>query len=115
MELHTSRLAGKGSRLTFTKEGKEIARLRLYFIENDQHQQPYALIEDLFVQEEFRGQSLGTKLMQAAIEEARKEGCYKILATSRTERTTVHEFYRKLGFKEWGKEFRMELEGAGEH
>ncbi|MEK6951099.1 MAG: GNAT family N-acetyltransferase [Nanoarchaeota archaeon] len=109
MELHASRLAGKGSRLTFTKEGKEIARLRLYFIENDLHQQPYALIEDLFVQEEFRGQSLGRKLMLAAIEEAKRNGCYKILATSRQEREKVHEFYKKLGFKEWGKEFRMEL------
>ncbi len=109
MELKTNTLPGKATKITFIKEGKEIARVRLYFIENDLHGKPYALVEDLFVQEEFRGQSLGSKLMQAAIEEAKKQGCYKILATSRNEREKVHEFYRKLGFEEWGKEFRMEI------
>ncbi len=110
MLLHTAALPGEGLKLTFSDNGQEIARVRIYFISNDLHPQPYALIEDLFVQEEFRGQSLGTKLMQAAIEEAKKKGCYKILATSRKEREKVHEFYRKLGFKEWGKEFRIDLE-----
>ncbi len=114
VELHASRLAGEGVKLALSKAGKEIARVRLFFIENELHDQPYALIEDLFVQEEFRGQSLGSRLMRAAIEEAKKNGCYKILATSRNEREKVHEFYRQLGFKEWGKEFRLELSAGVE-
>ncbi len=96
-------------RLSLRQEGKEIGRVWLYFIRNDLHAQPYAYIEDLYVEEPFRGKSFGTKLMQAALEEARKRKCYKVIATSRFEREKVHEFYKKLGFKEYGKEFRMEL------
>ncbi len=96
-------------KLVMTEKGKEIARVWVYFIRNDLHSKPYALIEDLFVQEEYRGRSFGTKMMQAAIEEARKKGCYKILATSRHQREAVHNLYHKLGFKDYGKEFRMDL------
>ena len=108
-KVQVSRIKSEGVKLTFNNDGEEIARVFLYFIRNDLHQQPYALVEDLFVQEEYRGQSLGSKLMLAAIEEAKRNGCYKILATSRNEREKVHEFYRKSGFKEWGKEFKMGL------
>lgn len=96
-------------RLSLQQEGKEIGRVWVYFIYNNLHEQPYAYIEDLYVEESFRGKSFGTKLMQAALEEARRKNCYKVIATSRYEREKVHEFYRKLGFEEYGKEFRREL------
>ena len=103
------RFTFSGVKLTLNQHDREIARIRIYFIENNLHQEPYALLEDLFVQEEFRGKSYGTKLLQAAIEEAKKKGCYKIIATSRHTREKVHALYLKVGFMEWGKEFRMDL------
>ena len=109
MEIQQQEINGTGIRLALHDNGKEIARVRLYFIENDLRSQPYALVEDLFVDEAYRGQGLGRMMMEQAIAEARKAGCYKILATSRHSREQVHEFYLKLGFQEWGKEFRMEL------
>jgi len=33
----------------------------------------------------------------------------KIIATSRFERKAVHRWYRKLGFKKFGLEFRMDF------
>jgi GNAT superfamily N-acetyltransferase len=102
-------LSAEGIKITATEGGAETGRIRIYFIHNDFHPKPYALAEDLFVQEEFRGKGYGTRLLQAAIEEAKKKGCYKIIATSRHPREKVHELYQKLGFKEWGKEFRMDL------
>lgn len=109
MKLEQEFITGEGLQLVLKEENKDIARLRIYFIYNDLHQQPYALMEDLFVQEEFRGKGQGKALVQAAIEEAKKRKCYKIIATSRYEREKVHKFYQQLGFKDYGKEFRMEL------
>lgn len=109
MLLQTKEMPGRARKIALSSKGKEIGRVWIHFLHNSLHAQPYALIEDLFVEEKFRGNGLGGKLVQAALSEARKEGCYKVLATSRHTRPQVHEFYKKLGFQEWGKEFRMDL------
>jgi len=36
-------------------------------------------------------------------------GCYKLVATSRASRPRVHELYERLGFENYGVEFRMNL------
>lgn len=91
------------------KNGQEIARAFLYLIYNGLHSDPYGLLEDLFVDESFRGQGIGTGLVVDVIAAAKDNNCYKLLATSRSNRPKVHTMYRKLGFEEYGKEFRMNL------
>ena len=59
--------------------------------------------------EEFRGQGYGKKMVQAALEEAKKERCYKVICTSRYGREHVHKMYQDLGFKDYGKEFRIDI------
>ncbi len=88
---------------------KKIGRIYLYLIKNDLHDKPYGLLEDLLVEESYRGSGFGKQLVQTAIEEAKKLGCYKLICTSRNTRSEVHGFYKKLGFEEYGKEFRMTL------
>lgn len=66
-------------------------------------------MEDVFVEEAVRGQGVGTTLVRQVIDTAKAEGCYKLLATSRASRRTVHELYQRLGFKQHGIEFRMNL------
>lgn len=107
--MNIERITTSGRKLTITKDDKELARIYIYLIRNDLHDKPYALIEDLFVQEEFRGQGYGKKMVQAALEEAKKEGCYKVICTSRYEREHVHKMYQDLGFKDHGKEFRIDI------
>lgn len=109
MLLQTTEIPAQAKKLAFSEKGQEIGRIWIHYIHNGLHAQPYALLEDLFVEEKFRGKGLGSKLVKAAVAEAKKEGCYKILATSRNSRPQVHEFYTKLGFQEWGKEFRLNL------
>ncbi len=109
MLVQTKEMPGRARKVALSSKGKEIGRIWIHFLHNDLHEQPYALIEDLFVEEKWRGNGLGSKLVKAALAEAKKEGCYKVLATSRHTRPQVHEFYRKLGFQDWGKEFRMSL------
>jgi len=109
MEIRSQEVSTNAKRLSLLQGETEIARIWVYFIKNDLHAQPYALIEDLFVEEAFRNQGLGAKMVGAAIEEAKQAGCYKLIGTSRHEREQVHQFYIKNGFKDYGKEFRIEL------
>jgi GNAT superfamily N-acetyltransferase len=99
----------KGIKIYIKKEGKEIGRCFIYLIKNELHKEPYALLEDVFVDENFREKGIGTKLVKRAIKLAKKLNCYKIIATSRFERENVHEWYEKLGFKRFGFEFRIDL------
>jgi GNAT superfamily N-acetyltransferase len=89
--------------------GQEAGRVFLYILYNDLHLEPFAYLEDLFVGEVWRSQGLGKQLMQMAVEEARQQGCYKLVLTSRDGRDGLHEWYAKLGFKQWGSEFRMDF------
>lgn len=110
MEIKNEELNTKAIRLFVSKEDQEIGRVFVYLIKNNSHDYPYALIEDLFVHEDYRKQGYGKQLMLAAIEEAKKQNCGWILANSRYAREHVHQFYQKLGFEDYGKEFKMILE-----
>jgi GNAT superfamily N-acetyltransferase len=109
MEINKKELTAEGIRLSIEDKGREVARARLYIMQNDLHKEPFGFVEDVFVEENFRGKGYGTKIVEALIAEAKQRGCYKLIATSRTSREGVHEFYKRLGFKEHGKEFRMNI------
>ncbi|QQS61106.1 MAG: GNAT family N-acetyltransferase [Candidatus Moraniibacteriota bacterium] len=103
-------LSAQGFRFSFSQEGHEIARARLYILRNDLHEKPFGFMEDVFVQEFVRGKGWGKKLIEVVREKAREMGCYKLIATSREERESVHILYKKFGFKQRGKEFRIDFE-----
>ena len=90
--------------------GNEIGRASIYLICNDLHDKAYALLEDVFVNEEHRGKGFGKQLVEKAVQEAKRLGCYKLVGTSRESRIKVHAFYKQLGFEQYGFEFRMNLE-----
>ena len=97
-------------KVTAEENGKILGRARLYVMFNDLHEEPFGFLEDVFVEEGNRGKGVGTALVNAAIAEAKKQKCYKIICTSRYTSTKVHDLYMKLGFKDHGKEFRIDLE-----
>lgn len=98
-----------GIKITAEEEGKEIGNAFLYVMYNQFHKEPFALIEYIFVEEAYRGKGVGNKMLEALIEEAKVQGCYKLLATSRFTRPQVHEWYERKGFVKHGVEFRMDL------
>ena len=91
------------------ENGKVLGRAYLYIMFNDLHKEPFGFLEDVFVEEGNRGKGIGTKLVKEVIAEAKKQNCYKIICTSRYENSAVHDLYEKLGFKDYGKEFRIDL------
>jgi ribosomal protein S18 acetylase RimI-like enzyme len=58
-----------------------------------------AKLEDLVVDEAYRGQGIGTVLIKTAIEKAKKEKAYYIDFTSRPSREAGNQLYEKLGFE----------------
>ncbi|MFB6181388.1 MAG: GNAT family N-acetyltransferase [Candidatus Magasanikbacteria bacterium] len=96
-------------KVTAQKEGQQVGRAYLYMIYNDLHDEPYGLLEDVKVQQDYRGQGIGTQLVEEIIEEAKNQGCYKLIATSRDSRPEIHDWYEKLGFDNYGREFRMDF------
>ena len=96
-----------GIKIITEEDGKVIGRAYLYILYNDLHKEPFGFLEDLYVDESVRGQGIGKKLVYAIIEKAKENDCYKLVANSRNSRKEIHEFYKKFGFKDYGKEFRI--------
>jgi GNAT superfamily N-acetyltransferase len=104
-------VASKYFRLFIEKDGITVGRAYLYVIENENRPgQKYGILGEVMVDEELRGQGIGTDLVKAVIEKAKDIGCYKLLADSRFEREKVHGWYEKLGFTKHGYGFRMDFE-----
>ena len=99
----------EGIRFSVEAETGEIARAYLYIMHNDLHEEPFGLLEDVYVDESQRGAGIGTRLVRAVIDVARETNCCKLIATSRASRPKVHEFCERLGFRNYGVEFRMDF------
>ena len=59
---------------------------------------PYAVIENVVVARERRGQGLGKQIMAATLEEAWRAGCYKAMLLTGSRTPSTHAFYRACGF-----------------
>ena len=109
-EFQEQEIQTRGVKIILSLDSKPVARAFVYFIRNDLHSQPYALLEDIFVEENMRGKGLGSKIVEKAIKVAKRAGCYKMIACSRYQRHKVHKFYLKLGFVDYGREFRLNFD-----
>ena len=110
-QINKKEVKASGIKFFIEKDGTEVARAFLYIMENNLHKEPFGFLEDLFVDESLRGQGIGTELLNMVILEAKNQGCYKLVATSRHERELVHKMYEKAGFENFGIEFKMYLNG----
>lgn len=109
MEIKQENKDSQAVKIIAEDNGKIVGRAYLYLIYNDLHKEPYGFLEDVFVDENQRGKGTGTKLVKSIIAEAKKRGCYKLVATSRKSREQIHKWYIKFGFEDYGCEFRMNL------
>ena len=70
---------------------------------------PSGIVEDVAVARAFQGKGIGKAMMQFAINECTRQGCYKMMLSSNEKRTGSHKFYESLGFSRHGFSFRVEL------
>lgn len=101
---------GKQHLLVAESRGKLIGTLVLAVVPNLSHKgTPYAIIENVVVDEKHRSKGIGEALITRAVDEARKAGCYKVTLTSNKRRTEAHRFYERLGFSRTHEAFRINL------
>ena len=108
-DIRTKTIEAKGVKFCVVEDEQEVARAYLYIMYNDLHPEPFGFLEDVYVDELYRSQGWGTKLVERAIATAKERGCYKLIATSRTSRLKVHQLYQRLGFYQRGLEFRIDF------
>jgi N-acetylglutamate synthase-like GNAT family acetyltransferase len=68
-----------------------------------------AKVSEIVVDDRYRRQGIGARLMQVAEEEARRRGCIVLFLTTAERRKDAHAFYRGLGFEETGRRFAKPL------
>jgi len=80
----------------------------LTIVPNLTHQlSPWGMIENVIVSNQYRNLGVAIALMQSALDQAQREGCYKVELISADYRTASHQLYQKLGFQENAKAFRF--------
>ena len=109
MKVDNKPIGARGLRFFVKRDGREVAHAYLYLMSNHLHSVPFGLMDDLYVDESLRGQGIGTEIVDAIIAAAREERCYKLVATTGDARPKIHELYRRRGFIEHGKEFRIDF------
>ena len=91
------------------RNDKVVAWAYLFILKTDRHDEPYGVMENVYVEQEYRGQGIGTELVKEIIATAKEKGCYKLLGQSRYGKEKVHDLYIGFGFKDHGKNFRIDL------
>jgi GNAT superfamily N-acetyltransferase len=105
----TTKVPSTGYKLVLHDDhGSEIGYVYLFVMSSKPNTQ-FGLLENLFINEKYRGQGFGTQLVEAVVELAKQEKCYKLICTSRYTNEKAHHLYTKTGFIDWGKEFRLNL------
>ena len=59
---------------------------------------PYAVIENVVVEESRRGSGLGRRIMDGTLRSAWAEGCYKAMLMTGSRTPATHAFHRACGF-----------------
>ena len=68
-----------------------------------------AQIEAVRVADGARGAGIGTRMLEWAIEQARRHGCGTVQLTSNKERTEARRLYERLGFRATHEGFKLPL------
>ena len=68
-----------------------------------------AVVEDVVVNSKWRGQGVGSQMIEFAMGKAREAKCYKIVLSCSIDRDRAHKFYESLGFERHGYSFKVEF------
>lgn len=69
----------------------------------------YAILEDMLLDQSVRGQSLGSKLLEKAIEESKNWNISFILLESGVNNHGAHQFFNRYGFKKVSESYILTL------
>ncbi|MFG3034131.1 GNAT family N-acetyltransferase [Streptomyces sp. NPDC048253] len=92
------------------REGQVVGTLQLTIIPGlSRRGSTRSIIEGVRVHTDERGSGLGTRFIEWAVEESRRENCQLVQLTSDSTRTDAHRFYERLGFVASHVGFKLQL------
>ncbi|MEU0830599.1 GNAT family N-acetyltransferase [Streptomyces sp. NPDC056231] len=92
------------------REGSVVGTLQLTVIPGlSRRGSTRSIIEGVRVHADERGSGLGTRLIQWAVDESRRQNCQLVQLTSDATRTDAHRFYERLGFTASHVGFKLAL------
>jgi GNAT superfamily N-acetyltransferase len=93
-----------------TREGRVVGTLQLTIIPGlSRRGTTRSIIEGVRIHADERGSGLGSRLIEWAIEESRRQNCRLVQLTSDNTRTNAHRFYERLGFTASHVGFKLTL------
>ncbi|MEN8649858.1 GNAT family N-acetyltransferase [Streptomyces sp. 21So2-11] len=98
--------AGKGT----TGTEKVVGTLQLTIVPGlSRRGSTRSIIEGVRIHADERGSGLGTRLIEWAIDESRRQNCQLVQLTTDATRTDAHRFYERLGFEPSHIGFKMSI------
>lgn len=92
------------------RDGRIIGTLQLTIIPGlSRRGATRSIVEAVRIHTDERGSGLGTRFIQWAVDESRRQGCQLIQLTSDASRTDAHRFYERLGFTASHVGFKMSI------
>jgi GNAT superfamily N-acetyltransferase len=92
------------------REGRVVGTLQLTVVPGlSRRGATRSIIEAVRIHADERDNGLGTRLIEWAIEESRRQGCQLVQLTSDSSRTDAHRFYERLGFTASHVGFKLPL------
>jgi PhnO protein len=90
-------------------QGESIGFISCHMQQLLHHCGKVAEIQELFVKEEYRGQKIGTELVNFVAQELIALDCISFEVTAQNKRKSTHEFYTKMGFQQSHLKFTKTL------
>ncbi|SER93480.1 L-amino acid N-acyltransferase YncA [Streptomyces sp. yr375] len=92
------------------REGRVVGTLQLTIVPGlSRRGSTRSIIEGVRVHADERGSGLGTRFIEWAIDESRRENCQLVQLTSDSTRIDAHRFYERLGFVASHVGFKLQL------
>lgn len=88
----------QGEILLARKSGRVIGMVSLLYLPSTAMGGKVALLEDMIIADEWRGQGYGKKLLTAAMDHARLRDCLRITLLTDRDNKPAQQFYQQLGF-----------------
>jgi GNAT superfamily N-acetyltransferase len=100
----------RGDVLVADQDGEVVGVCQVMVFPHLQHTGGWCCeLESVHVRDDLRGQGVGRRLLAAAEDIARREGCYRVQLTSRNVRLDAHRFYLANGFELTSQGFKKSL------
>ncbi|MGV9229433.1 N-acetyltransferase family protein [Streptomyces nigra] len=92
------------------REGRVVGTLQLTIVPGlSRRGATRSIIEGVRIHADERGSGLGTRLLEWAVDESRRQECHLVQLTSDKTRTDAHRFYERLGFTASHTGFKLQL------